>query len=103
MSHSQEPDDEAEKCAVATNAAMEVAMDECTPEGLLTNIGRMVGLDEEPDPANVPEELSKAACMDIDIVREWVAVRARELTDSGEALPDAIAMAWDEASDKCGW
>jgi len=40
---------------------------------------------------------------DIDIVREWVAVRARELIDDGEPLPDAIEQAWDEAGDDCGW
>ena len=71
-------DSEADKCAVATNAAMEVAMDECSPQGLLSNIGRMVGL-------------------------EWVSVRARELIDDGEPLPDAIEQAWDEAGDDCGW
>jgi len=96
-------DSEADKCAVATNAAMEVAMDECSPRGLLSNIGRIVGLDDEPDPDDVPTELSAPDCMDIDIVREWVAVRARELTDNGEPLPDAIEQAWDEAGDDCGW
>jgi len=62
-------DSEADKCAVATNAAMEVAMDECSPQGLLSNIGRMVGLDDEPEPDDVPSELSAPDCMDIDLFR----------------------------------
>lgn len=98
-----EIDDEAEKCAVATNAAMEVAMDECSPQGLMATIGQMVGLDEPPDPDDVPTELSKPDCMDIDIVREWVVVRARQLAEDGEPLPDAIGMAWDEVSEDCGF
>jgi len=98
-----EPESEAEKCAVATNAAMEVVMDECTPGGLLSNLGRMVGLDKEPDPNDVPDELSAPDCMDMDIVREWVAVRAQELMGEDMGLADAIEQAWDEAGEECGW
>jgi hypothetical protein len=92
-----------DQCAVATNAAMEVAMDECSPEDLLTNLGRMVGLEDTPDPGDVPDELDPADCMDMDIVREWIAVRANELIDDGEGMSDAIEQAWAEAGDECGW
>ena len=98
-----EPDSDVEKCAVATNAAMEVAMDECTREGLLSNVGRIVGLEKTPDPSDVPDELSPPDCMDIDIVREWVAVRAQSLMDDGEGMADAIEQAWSEAGEECGW
>ena len=92
-----------DQCAVATNAAMEVAMDECSPEDLLTNLGRMVGLTESPDPRNVPDEPDPADCMDMDVVREWIAVRARDLIDAGVGMSDAIEQAWAEASENCGW
>jgi len=41
--------------------------------------------------------------MDMDIVREWIAVRAFELVNDGEGLSMAIEQAWAEAGDSCGW
>jgi hypothetical protein len=97
------PEGEKNQCAVATDAAMEVAMDECSSTDLLTNISRMIGLSESPDPDDLPDELSKPDCMDMDIVREWIAVRAFELVNDGEGLSMAIEQAWAEAGDSCGW
>lgn len=96
-------DDEMEKCAVATNAAFEVAMDECSPDALLMNLARMTGLQQKPDRDDVPGELSTADCMEMEMVREWVAVRSEQLIDDGEGVSDAIEQAWDEVSEQCGW
>jgi len=95
--------EDADKCAVATNAAMEVAMDECSPQAMLENLSRMVGLADAPDPMDVADELDAVDCMDMDTVRAWVVVRADELIDDGEGLSDAIQQAWDEVEDDCGW
>jgi len=95
-------EDETSRCAVATNAAMEVAIDECSGDGLLANIARIVGMQEVPDRDDVDDELSAADCLDNDIVRAWVAVRAEELIDDGEGLSDAIEQAWGESREMCG-
>lgn len=103
MSHAEQ-ESEAEKCEIATNAAMEVAMEKCSSDGLLSNIAPVVGLSETPDPEDVPDELSPVDCMEMDAVREWVAVRARELIEKeDEGMVDALGRAWAEAGDECGW
>lgn len=96
-------DSEKDQCAVATDAAMEVAIDECSSADLLSNLSRMVGLQEPPEPEELPVELSKPDCMDMDTVREWIAVRSRELIEDGEGMSDAVEQAWAEAGERCGW
>mgnify|MGYP000335404305 CR=1 FL=1 len=91
-----------DRCAVATNAAMEVAIDECSEDGLLSNLSRLVGLEEPPERDETPDELSAADCLDGSIVKAWVAIRAEELIDDDEGLSDAIEQAWDESRDACG-
>lgn len=95
--------DEQDECSVATNAAMEVALDECSDDGLMTNLSRMVGMKEPPEMNGPPDELDAADCMDMDVVRGWVVVRAHELIRDDVGLTDAIEQAWDEAGEECGW
>lgn len=95
--------DERDKCVVATNAAMEVAIERCSEGELLDNLTRMMGVDEVPDAETMPDELDAPDCMDMELVRGWVAVRSRELINQGEGVSDAISQAWDEAAEQCGW
>lgn len=94
---------EEDACSIATDAAMSVALDECTEGGLMANLSRMVGLDEKPDPSDVPDELTAPDCMEMDMVRAWIVVRSKNLIDDGVGMTDAIEQAWDEAGGHCGW
>lgn len=94
---------DADSCSIATDAAMDVALEECTESGLLENLSRIVGLEEPPEPRETPDELSAPECMEMDEVRRWVVVRSKELIDGGDGLTDSIEKAWIEAGDQCGW
>ena len=95
---------EGEACRIATNAALDAALDHCSTEDLESNVARMVGLDDPPECRKVTDELDQADCMDMATVRKWVVCRAVELVESDEEpVTDAIERAWDEANGACGW
>lgn len=98
-----EPSDPNERCQVATSAALDAALNECSDGAVLFTIANMMGLEDTPDPAEMPVELDEVDCMKMATVRPWVATRAAELVKDGEGMSESISQAWSEAAEMCGW
>lgn len=95
---------EQNECTIATNAALDAALDHCSESDLKRTIAQMVGMEPDVDVSDAPHELDGSACMDMKTVRKWVVRRAVELVQQdNEGVQSAISQAWDEANDACGW
>lgn len=93
-----------DRCTIALDALMEVAVEECGPEGGMgKNIGRLLGTEPDPDcEAALAEGLDEATCESTQGTRQWVACRAQQLVDEDDlALSAAMEEAWDEAKTAC--
>lgn len=95
---------DSEECQVALEAAVGVALDHCTDEqALQRNIGRVLGVEPDPDcQAALEEGLDAETCRDSRGIRQWVLCRAHDLLQNQQmAFQDAMEQAWAEASSEC--
>jgi hypothetical protein len=94
--------DEAERCRVVTEVAVERAMEKCgSEEAVREQLVRLVGLDEETDPdceAALEEGLDGETLTSTRGTRQWVLCRAWQLVrDEEMTLSSATQKAWAEA------
>lgn len=93
--------DEAERCRVITEVAVEQAMEKCgSEEAVREQLARMVGLEDRSLPgcdSILDGSLDESTLESSRQVREWVFCRAWEaVEEDGKTLSTAIAKSWAE-------
>lgn len=100
----EDPTDD-DACAIATEVALEKAMERCgSEEAVRRQIGEMMGLPvDEPDPdceAALEEGLDESTLASSRGTRQWVMCRAWQVYKDGDAtLRGAIQQAWAEVEE----
>lgn len=104
MVSAEEADTPADRCKLAIDAVLDVAVEHCeTEEQVLGRIVRMLGVEPDVDcNAALGEGLNRETCESTKGLKQWVACRAQQLRRTEDlGLGTAMEQAWDEAKTEC--